>query len=260
MSADPSIYGSARLAEAYARHRPAVHPAVAERLRRALVGTEGFDSVLDAGCGAGASTAAMLPHARRVVGLDPFPAMLSYAAAMMPGASFVQGRIESLPFGSGTFQLVTSAGAINYVDPDAALKELSRVLRPGGWLALYDFGAGCRLTHESTLPQRFAQLSASYPPPGGYALDLQALPFAGSALSPISHQAFEFAIPLTAPKYVDYIMSETGIEAAIAAGACSAGIRQTIEQLFTPVFAGGVAEVVFDTVLVIAQRMPSMAS
>lgn len=259
MPADPSVYDSARLAEAYARHRPRVHPAVAARIRRVLVGSERFDAVLDAGCGGGASTAALLPHARRVVGLDPFPMMLTYAAAMVAGASFVQGRLESLPFGSGAFQLVTSAGAINYADPGVALPELSRVLQTGGWLALYDFRAGCRLAQESVLPQRFAQLRATYPPPGGYALDLGALPFSGSRLSPLTHHEFELTGPMTARQYVDYIMGETGIEAAVAAGASPTVIRQACEQLFTPVFARGTADVVFDTTLVIARRMDSTA-
>jgi ubiquinone/menaquinone biosynthesis C-methylase UbiE len=254
MPADPSIYASERIAAGYARHRPSIHPAVSARLRQQLKPDGRFQHALDAGCGAGASTSALLPLAEQVTGLDPFPAMLQQAAALVPGAQFVQGRLEDLPFGTACFDLVTTAGAINYTELPVALAELSRVLKPNGWLAAYDFSAGRRLHSPSDLPQLHAAFRRNYPSPPGYPLDLSALPLAGTGLSQVTHDTFTAAVPMTLTQYTDYMLSETGVELVIAAGASADAIRQTCQAHFQTVFADQIAEIVFDVELVIFRR------
>jgi len=89
-----SVYDSDRLAAAYAVDRPPVHEHI---LRSARLSGQA-DLALDVGCGAGLSTAALAPLARRAIGLEPVPAMLAHRAAIAPGAGFVIGRAERLPF------------------------------------------------------------------------------------------------------------------------------------------------------------------
>ena len=66
-----SVYDSERLATAYAFDRPPVH----EQILRSVRLARQADQALDVGCGAGLSTAALAPLARRVIGLEPVPAI-----------------------------------------------------------------------------------------------------------------------------------------------------------------------------------------
>ena len=82
----------------------------------------------------------------RVVGLDQSPEMLgagrsAVAAAGLQGRIlFVLGQGERLPFPDGAFDAVTFTYLLRYVDdPPATLRELARVLQPGGTLANLEF-------------------------------------------------------------------------------------------------------------------------
>ena len=119
-----SVYDSERLAVAYAFDRPPIHKQI---LRSARL-TRQADRALDVGCGAGLSTAALVPLARRAIGLEPIPAMLAHHRTVVPQARFVIGQAERLPFAAGSFDLVTAAGSLNYTDLPSALAEIARVL------------------------------------------------------------------------------------------------------------------------------------
>ena len=107
--------------------------------------------ILDLCCGTGDMAFALWRAARkgsaRIVGADFSHAMLQRARMKSSGPSMVSppGWIEAdalnLPFASGRFDLVTSAfGFRNLADYDAGLREIYRVLRPGGECGILDFG------------------------------------------------------------------------------------------------------------------------
>jgi ubiquinone/menaquinone biosynthesis C-methylase UbiE len=100
--------------------------------------------VLDVGCGTGAATVAAAARAGpggRVVGLDPNPEMLA-VARRKPGIAWVEGRAEALPFRDAEFDAVVSQFAMMFVDDRVtALREMQRVLAPGGRMAVAVCGA-----------------------------------------------------------------------------------------------------------------------
>lgn len=117
------------------------------------------DAVLDVGCGAGMDTlcAALLAGpGGAVTGADASPHMLDRARANLAAMDdaiapahrapeqsapvrFVEAGAERLPFASGSFDVVISNGVFSLVvDKPAALREIHRVLRPGGRLRLAD--------------------------------------------------------------------------------------------------------------------------
>jgi ubiquinone/menaquinone biosynthesis C-methylase UbiE len=104
--------------------------------------------VLDVGCGTGAVTHALTLAApdARVTGLDGDPAVLTRARrrlACCPRVTLLQGRADDLPFEDGVFDRVTCALLLHHLSPAAqrrALREASRVLRPGGRLHVADWG------------------------------------------------------------------------------------------------------------------------
>ena len=99
------------------------------------LGLTGGEALLDLGCGPGAFLGRLQQsgHRGRLVGLDLSEGMLAQARVQAPGAEFVQGDAEALPFGDVTFDVVTARHMLYHVpDIDAALREARRVLRPGG--------------------------------------------------------------------------------------------------------------------------------
>jgi demethylmenaquinone methyltransferase/2-methoxy-6-polyprenyl-1,4-benzoquinol methylase len=83
----------------------------------------------------------------RVVGLDQSPEMLSAgrerveAAGLGDRIRLVEGSADQLPFADGSFDGLTFTYLLRYVDdPEATLRELARVVRPGGTMAALEFG------------------------------------------------------------------------------------------------------------------------
>ena len=101
--------------------------------------------VLDICCGTGDQTAALLAarpaQAEPVTGLDFSPEMLARARTKFPQANvrWVEGDAMHLPFPDASFDLVTAAfGFRNLTDYAAGLRELFRVLRPGGQIGILE--------------------------------------------------------------------------------------------------------------------------
>jgi SAM-dependent methyltransferase len=96
--------------------------------------------VLDVACGTGVLTRAAADRVGAggsVTGLDVNAGMLAVAAQKAPRIDWRQGQAESLPFEDGTFNAVVSQfGLMFFDDRTAALREMWRVLRPGGRLAV----------------------------------------------------------------------------------------------------------------------------
>ncbi len=97
------------------------------------------DRVLDACCGTGDLALADLKAGGRVTGLDFSERMLERARAKSSEVEWVQGDALALPFADGSFDGATVGfGARNLDDLEAGLRELRRVLRPGGRLGILE--------------------------------------------------------------------------------------------------------------------------
>lgn len=96
------------------------------------------DRVLDLGCGPGTLTRLLAPHVGEVVGTDVTPAMLERYRVHTPGTP-VAADAELLPFEDGAFSLVVCGSVFHHLaDPQEAICEVARVLRPGGRFVLID--------------------------------------------------------------------------------------------------------------------------
>jgi demethylmenaquinone methyltransferase/2-methoxy-6-polyprenyl-1,4-benzoquinol methylase len=121
------------------------------RWRRAAVdavAAEADDRVLDIACGTGLVSRALVARwGCRVVGLDQSAAMLARARAKLAEdprlaarISLVEGEAERLPFADREFDHLTFTYLLRYVDdPAATLRELARVVKPGGRVSSLEF-------------------------------------------------------------------------------------------------------------------------
>jgi demethylmenaquinone methyltransferase/2-methoxy-6-polyprenyl-1,4-benzoquinol methylase len=107
-----------------------------------LAGVRPGEWALDVACGTGDLTLRLRAAGASVVGLDLTPAMLRHARARGDAdrLRYVAGDACRLPFAPAVFDLVTAGYALrNLPDLDEGLRELARVLRPGGRMLALDF-------------------------------------------------------------------------------------------------------------------------
>jgi ubiquinone/menaquinone biosynthesis methyltransferase len=109
------------------------------------------ERILDVATGTGMVAAALARrYGAEVVGLDQSPEMLAAARARIERSpalrvTLVEGEAERLPFADGEFDHLTFTYLLRYVeDPAATLRELARVLAPGGRIASLEFGVPSR--------------------------------------------------------------------------------------------------------------------
>jgi ubiquinone/menaquinone biosynthesis C-methylase UbiE len=111
----------------------------------AAVGTRRFDSLLDLGTGTGRMLELFAPLYSRAVGLDASTDMLAVARANLDRAGISRaqvrlGDIYHLPLPRDSFDVVTVHQVLHFLDdPERAIAEAARVLRPGGRLLIVDF-------------------------------------------------------------------------------------------------------------------------
>jgi SAM-dependent methyltransferase len=93
-------------------------------------------TVLDLGCGAGATTLVLARRGARVVGVDISTSLLDLARQRLERdgrrARLIAASAHDLPLASGSVDVVLGVSVLHHLDLDAASRELHRVLKPGG--------------------------------------------------------------------------------------------------------------------------------
>ena len=147
------------------------------------------DRVLDVATGTGAVAREVIARTgATVVGLDQSPEMLAEAGRRRPDAELIQGTADALPFPDASFDALTFTYLLRYVpDPAATLRELVRVVKPGGTVSSLEFA----VPHGIWRP-----LWELYVRVG--------LPVAGRMISPGWHEVGGFLGPSIRDFYAEY--------------------------------------------------------
>jgi len=175
---------------------------------------------VDVGCGTGALSATILEHCApaALAGIDPSEGFVATARTRIadPRARFEQGDGQALPLPSGAFDRAVSGLVLNFVaDPGAMLREMRRVLRPGGTVALYvwDYAGAMQLM------RRFWDAAAALDPAAG-ALD----------------EGTRF--PICQPEALAALFREAGLEAVVTRPIDVSTVFESFDDYWTP-FLGG---------------------
>jgi len=93
--------------------------------------------IVEIGAGTGQATGELLARGADVVAVEPGAALAAHLRADLPGARVVTADFETADLPEAAFDLAVSATAFHWVRTEVALPKLARVLRPGGWLAVW---------------------------------------------------------------------------------------------------------------------------
>jgi SAM-dependent methyltransferase len=121
--------------DTYERARPGYPEQAVDHLV-AVAGLTPASRILDLAAGTGKLTRQLHALGPACVAVEPSPSMREVFARTVPGVPVVGGTAEQVPLAGGTVDAVVVAQAFHWFDPEVALAEVARVLRPGGWLAL----------------------------------------------------------------------------------------------------------------------------
>ena len=99
---------------------------------------EGFERVLDLGCGDGQISRLLAGQGAEVVGADPTWNQIRVAHERGGGAAYIRSGAAELPFGDASFDAVVACLVFEHIDDvDGAIAEVARVLRPGGQFSFF---------------------------------------------------------------------------------------------------------------------------
>ncbi len=140
-----------RIAEGY-RNRPFLHKQVIAKFQEDI-GERHFALGLDIGCGAGLSTKALKDICAKVMGSDISPEMIRVAREVCGSdeqITFIVSSAEEIVNPDEKADIVTAAGAIQWIDRARFLPRIRQAMKDGGYLLIYDFAISDKMLGNQT--------------------------------------------------------------------------------------------------------------
>lgn len=239
-----SVFDAEWIAANYARWRPDVHSRIIQHAAERLALPRPLGLALDIGCGTGLSTRALGKLATRVIGVDTSHWMIRQTAST-DAAAYILARAEALPVRSECAELITCSQAFHWCEPTAFLAEATRVLRPGGWLLIYDSFPAVDGVLGDVVRWINSDFSADLPEVPRRPLPDRAT-FTHAMLEMIDVEDFMQRIPMTRDQFVCFILTQSRSAAAVDSGALSLdALRMKLDDRLAHVFENASLDVAF---------------
>jgi ubiquinone/menaquinone biosynthesis C-methylase UbiE len=216
--------GFSAAADAYERGRPG-YPEEAMAWIAERVGIGPGRDVLDLAAGTGKLTRALVPFGGRVIAVEPIDAMREQLFRALPDVDAFDGTAEAIPLPDGSVDAVTCGQAFHWFRIEEALREIHRVLRPGGALALVwnmrDLSDPLQARIQEIIAPHSAEVRSHR------AVEVVDL-LAGDLFAPVEHRSWPYLQKLSRAHLVDRISSISYI-AILDPGARAEVLSQVLE-------------------------------
>lgn len=220
----------------YDRGRPFHHRRSLTRIL-ALVGDETVRRGVDVACGTGMSTIALADHASSVVGVDASPEML-HAARRAPAVSYLLGSAERLPLVDESVDAVTCCSGVHWFDQKRFFSELRRVLRPQGWVGLYDHYFVGEMVGVPEFVDWTRTMLGTFPLPQRNAQVGDPRADTPDGFDKVGDEFFGDDIEMTPDAFADYQLSISNFVSAAERGTPRNELRAWLLESTAPLFEG----------------------
>lgn len=187
-----------------------------------LAGLSPTANILEIGCGAGQATGDLAARAQRVTALDPGPQLIEQARLRAPAANidYVVAKFEDYAVAPGTFDLVASAQAWHWVDPNIGFPKLANALKPGGTFAVFGH---VPMTLPEPFNSAFRPIVEQYwpgvwgsPPSQAYYLEsgpIAAIIANSGLFGPVTHRAYDWTWTMDGKLLGAYLRTDSSYHA-----------------------------------------------
>jgi SAM-dependent methyltransferase len=247
----PNHFAVAGVARRYAAGRPYVHDVVAREIARH---SGVVAHAVDIGAGTGLSTHALLRCATQIVGVDPSIEMLD-AAFRHGNVRYICGTAERLPLASGSVDLATISAAYHWCHHCELFRELERIVRPRGWIAIYDVELAGVVESPSLIGWLRDEYWAALPRCTHFgAFDSSTHVRAPFAL--VAETMLRVELPMTCDESVSFVLSQaSSINAVSSAFTTFEALERRLRDAFATAFPRRLAAtVVFDAPFALLRR------
>lgn len=233
-----NLFLAAETAKAYAQGRPYFHPLVMEKIRETIGLAAPLELAVDVACGTGMSSLALLDLADRVMATDVSPEMLAQAPAN-ERLDYHLAPADALPLRDEQADLMTISSAFHWLEREAFLREARRVLRPGGWLAVYENCFESR--HPNTVLEEWLQTHyQTHPSPPRDRTPFTDEDARKAGFNFLERLTYENTWTFTRPTFVAYLLSQSNAVAAISSGRYAAAeLSLKLTGQLDPFFSSG---------------------
>jgi ubiquinone/menaquinone biosynthesis C-methylase UbiE len=242
-----NYFATKRSATLYAEGRPDFHGICVQRIQQHINLDKTGTRVLDIACGTGLSTKALLAVADDVYGTDVSAAMLDHAACSEQ-ICYRRASADQQPFADAFFDLITVCSGVHWFDTDPFLAEAKRLLKPGGWLVLYDnfFMAVMENNPGFNSWHRQVYLKQFPAPARNDNYDWSAPNLESKQFVPVFEESFTNGVAFSLNDLVCYFMSQSNTIAAVDAGKSTDGaVRSWLQNELIPFFSDTAATPLF---------------
>jgi SAM-dependent methyltransferase len=240
-----NFFSSKSAAERYTVGRPRFHPLVVEQIRTFLSPDLPVSRAIDVGCGTGLSTVALQKIAEEIVGVDM---SLEMAALAERGEriEYLVANAVRLPFNADRFDLMTLSSAFHWLDRREFLKEAGRVLRPGGWLIVYDNYFSGQMEEQPAFQTWYRQSHLRrYPAPPRAPLSFTGEDSGNEGFHLARSEQYQNRISFSIAGLIDYLTTHSNVIAAVECGSEEINeVRHWLAEQLKPLF-GDLAEGTF---------------
>ena len=193
----------------YDRYRPSPPPQALDWLIPA-----GAQAVLDLASGTGAVTRELVGRAARIIAVEPDERMRAVLTASCPDAEVLEGRGEDIPLPDASVDAVVISAAWHWLNPDQAVPEITRVLRPGGVLGVIWISRDVRVPWVAEFNQLARESREADRRPDGAAAGRRRREVSfppGTPMSGLEEHTVEYSLPMTKDELVGLLGTYSGV-------------------------------------------------